>query len=88
MRNTGMSRPLDELGRVVIPAEIRRALNLKTGVRMDIGVANDCIVLSRSTAFCACCGRTSDHMLYHAGVGICEDCFSRFEPVEEADEDE
>lgn len=88
MRDTGMSRPLDELGRVVIPAEIRRTMNLKPGVRLDIGVANDCIVLKRSGAFCSCCGRTSDHMLYHAGVGICEDCFSKFEPAADEMEEE
>ena len=54
MRNTGMSRAIDPLGRIVLPKEIRDSLNLKTGVRLDIGVANDKIVLSRNEAFCAC----------------------------------
>ena len=87
MRNTGMSRAIDTLGRIVLPKEIRDSLNLTTGVRLDIGVSNDKIILSRSEAFCACCGQTHDHMLYHAGVAICEDCFSRFEPAEDVEEE-
>lgn len=87
MRNTGMSRAIDHLGRIVLPKEIRDSLNLKTGVRLDIGVSNDKIILSRNEAFCACCGGTHDHMLYHAGVAICEDCFSKFEPAEDAEEE-
>ena len=61
MRNTGMSRAIDPLGRIVLPKEIRDSLNLTTGVRLDIGVSNDKIILSRSEAFCACCGGTHDH---------------------------
>lgn len=87
MRNTGMSRAIDPLGRIVIPMEIRRSIGLKPGMRLDIGVANDKIVLSRNEAFCACCGGTNDHMLYHAGVAICEDCFSKFKPAEDAEEE-
>ena len=88
MRNTGMSRAIDTLGRIVLPKEIRDSLNLTTGVRLDIGVSNDKIILSRNEAFCACCGGTHDHMLYHAGVAICEDCFSKFEPAEEVEDNE
>lgn len=87
MMKTGMSRPLDPLGLVVIPKEIRDSLNLTTGVRLDIGVANDCVILRRNDAFCACCGNRHPHMLYHAGVAICEDCFSKFEPAEDAEEE-
>lgn len=88
MRRTGMSRAIDPLGRIVLPKEIRDSLNLTTGVRLDIGVADDKIILSRNDSFCACCGQTHDHMLYHAGVAICEDCFSRFEPAEEVEGNE
>lgn len=81
MMKTGMSRPLDPLGRVVIPKEIRDSLNLTTGVRLDIGVADDCVILRRNDAFCACCGNTSPHMLYHAGVAICRKCIGKFKEV-------
>lgn len=61
MRRTGMSRAIDPLGRIVLPKEIRDSLNLTTGVRLDIGVADDKIILSRNDSFCACCGQTHDH---------------------------
>lgn len=85
MRNTGMSRAIDPLGRLVLPKEIRDSLNLTTGVRLDIGVSNDKIILSRNEAFCACCGGTNDHMLYHAGVAVCPECIRKF--VEVGDDD-
>lgn len=81
MMKTGMSRSVDELGRVVLPKEIRDSLNLKPGVRVDILVDGDCIILKRNDAFCACCGRNSHHMLSHGGVSICEDCYRRFAPA-------
>lgn len=88
MRNTGMSIAIDPLGRIVLPKEIRDSLNLKTGVRLDIGVSNDKIILSRNEAFCACCGKCHDHMLYNSGVAICPDCIGKFEEPEEAAVDE
>ena len=87
MRNTGMSRPVDDLGRIVIPMEIRRGLGIKPGIRLDIGVANDRIVLSKNESFCACCGGTHDHMLYHVGVAICPACIVQFEAEEDADDE-
>lgn len=87
MRKTGMSRAIDPLGRIVLPKEIRDSLNLTTGVRLDIGVSNDKIILSRNESFCACCGGTHDHMLYHAGVAICPACIVQFEAEGDADDE-
>ena len=86
MRRTDMSRPLDELGRIVIPMEIRRSIGLKPGMRLDIGVANDKIILSRNEAFCTCCGGTHEHMLHHAGVALCPDCMKELKEVSDNDD--
>lgn len=86
MRRTGMSRAIDPLGRIVLPKEIRDSLNLTTGVRLDIGVADDKIILSRNDSFCACCGQTHDHMLYHAGVALCPDCMKELKEVSDNDD--
>lgn len=81
MKRTGMTRPLDPLGRVTIPMEIRKSLFLQPGVRLEIMMNGSDIVLRRSGAFCACCGHTSDHMMERNGMKICRDCLERFQPV-------
>ena len=86
MRRTGMSRAIDPLGRIVLPKENRDSINLTTGVRLDIGVADDKIILSRNDSFCACCGQTHDHMLYHAGVALCPDCMKELKEVSDNDD--
>ena len=45
--NTGMSRKVDELGRIVIPKEIRNKFDIKTNDRLDIYVENDTISLMK-----------------------------------------
>ena len=44
---TGMTRRIDELGRIVIPKEIRRSLRLSVGEEMEICVDNDVLFLKR-----------------------------------------
>ena len=46
MKNTGMIRRIDELGRIVIPKEIRATFGLKTGSALQISVCDDSIVLT------------------------------------------
>lgn len=46
-RPTGISRPVDELGRIVLPVELRRSLDIKEGDRMSIYTAGNSIVLEK-----------------------------------------
>ena len=48
MKETGVSRRIDELGRIVIPKEYRRQLNLKEGQDLELVVVNDFIVIGRA----------------------------------------
>ena len=48
-KDTGMSRKVDELGRIVIPKEIRDKFGIKTDDRMDIYVENDMISLIKDS---------------------------------------
>lgn len=47
MKQTGVTRRLDELGRVVIPKEIRRRLKINNGDMVDIFMEDDSIVLQK-----------------------------------------
>ena len=47
MKCTGIIRRIDDLGRVVIPKEIRRTLNLKEGDPLELYVTNDMVCFQR-----------------------------------------
>ena len=45
MKTTGVIRKLDELGRITLPIELRRSLNLDVKDALEITVQDDCIIL-------------------------------------------
>ena len=47
MKETGILRRIDELGRIVIPKEIRRKLKIREGDNMDIFVNDDTVILKK-----------------------------------------
>lgn len=47
MRNTGIVRRLDELGRVVIPKEIRNVLRLREGEQIEISMQDETLTLRK-----------------------------------------
>lgn len=53
---TGVSRKIDDLGRLVLPAEIRRRFGLNEGAHVDIRVDGEEIVLSKVEESCVFCG--------------------------------
>lgn len=55
-KNTGVSRKIDDLGRLVLPAEIRRRFGLAEGSHVEIHVDGDHIVLTRLEDACVFCG--------------------------------
>ena len=48
MKTTGVIRKLDELGRITLPIELRRSLNLEVKDALEITVQDDCIILKKS----------------------------------------
>ncbi|MEG1149699.1 MAG: stage V sporulation T C-terminal domain-containing protein [Bacilli bacterium] len=47
MKSTGVTRKIDELGRVVIPKEIRRNLEIRDGENLEIFIDNDSVILKK-----------------------------------------
>lgn len=68
-----MSRKMDSLGRVVIPIEIRRALNWHEGDLISIGIEDDHVILGRLSAVCIFCG-SADQLREFRHQLICTHC--------------
>ncbi|HEX2369101.1 MAG TPA: AbrB/MazE/SpoVT family DNA-binding domain-containing protein [Acidimicrobiia bacterium] len=74
--DTGMARKIDDLGRIVIPAETRRLFGIREGDQLTISVESDAIVIRKLEAVCTFCSAT-DTVIAFRGKGICSDCRSR-----------
>jgi len=73
MKSTGMIRRVDELGRVVIPKEIRNKLDIQEKDPLEIYVQEDCIILKKYESNCVFCGNTKDLIEYKEKL-ICKKC--------------
>jgi AbrB family transcriptional regulator, transcriptional pleiotropic regulator of transition state genes len=70
---TGIVRHIDELGRIVIPIEIRKRLGLAEKDKLEISVKDEVILLSRPQDRCVFCGRETE-LVEHRGRAVCELC--------------
>ncbi len=70
---TGIARKIDDLGRVVIPAETRRLFNIREGDELIIGVDGDSIMIRKLDATCTFCGSTKEVSSFK-GKGVCATC--------------
>ena len=71
--DTGIARKIDDLGRIVIPAETRRLFNIHEGDQLGISVEGDAIVIRKLEATCTFCGSTDDVGSFK-GKGVCAGC--------------
>ena len=74
---TGITRPVDSLGRVAIPVELRRILEWEHGDRVEIFVSdNGEVILRKYVRGCAACGE--EKRVYSEGnLLLCEKCIRR-----------
>ena len=75
MKATGIVRKVDELGRVVIPIELRRVLEINVRDGLEIFVENDRIVLHKYEPACVFCG-SADELINLKGKNVCKECLS------------
>lgn len=69
MKATGITRKVDELGRIVIPVELRRMLNIKDKDYLELFVNEDTIVLRKYDPACIFTG-SSDELVEYSGRRI------------------
>ena len=73
MKTIGMARKVDDLGRIVLPVELRRMLGIKAGDELEIAVEAASILLTKIETRCVFCGTTDDLREYQ-GKRICNPC--------------
>ncbi|MGN0658857.1 MAG: AbrB/MazE/SpoVT family DNA-binding domain-containing protein [Emergencia sp.] len=80
MKATGIVRPVDALGRVVIPVELRRNLGIKTEDSLEIFVDGQYIMLKKYEPSCVFCGEADDVRLIH-GKTVCTKCIEEMKKL-------
>ena len=73
---TGIARKIDDLGRIVIPAETRRLFNIREGDHLFIAVEGGSIVLRKLTDTCTFCG-SETKVTQFKEKGICATCHAQ-----------
>ncbi len=76
MKSTGVVRKVDELGRVVIPKELRDNLKISAQDPMEIFVHENRIILSKYVPGCIFCPQISD-LIEFEGKKVCKSCLTK-----------
>ena len=75
MKATGIVRKVDELGRIVLPIELRRTLDIAERDSLEIFVNDDTIILKKFQPTCLFCN-SSKNIISFKGKNICSNCIS------------
>ena len=73
MKSTGIVRKVDELGRIVLPIELRRTLGIEEKDRIEIFVDGESIILRKYQPSCIFCDNAKE-IINYKGKNICPDC--------------
>ena len=76
MKSTGIIRRVDELGRIVLPIELRRSLGISEKDPMEISVEDGSIILRKHQDACLFCGSARDQVEFRDKT-VCRDCVNR-----------
>ena len=76
MKSIGMVRKMDDLGRIVLPIELRRQFNIEQRDALEIYTEDNKIILKKYEPACIFCGDASNIMNYK-GKNICPECAAK-----------
>ena len=80
MKSTGIVRKVDELGRIVLPIELRRTLDIATRDSLEIYVDGSTIILKKYEPACIFCNDARDVVNYK-GRNICRTCLEEMKKI-------
>ena len=73
MKSIGIVRKIDAVGRIVLPIELRKTLNIDDDASLEIFVDEDKIVLKKYQPACIFCNEDTD-VVFYKGKNICKKC--------------
>ena len=80
MKTTGVIRQLDSLGRIVLPIELRRTLDIKTKDMLEILVEGNSVILRKYEPNCHFCGSSTGLSSYRDKL-ICRRCLKELKDL-------
>ena len=80
MKTTGIVRQMDSLGRIVLPIELRRTLDIAQKDSLEIFVEGNQIILKKYEPTCIFCENSRDIVSFK-GKNVCPDCLKELKAV-------
>ncbi len=80
MKATGIVRQLDQLGRIVIPKELRTTFDLNEKDPIEIYVEGNDIILRKYQPACIFCNEATDIVQYQ-GKNVCRSCLEKLKAL-------
>ena len=80
MKSTVIVRKVDELGRIVLPIEMRRTLDIEEKDALEIYVEGSSVILKKYKPSCIFCDTTKDIVVFK-GKNICPKCLKELKEL-------
>ena len=80
MKSTGITRAIDELGRFVVPKELRRSFDLNEKDQLEIYTEGDRIILQKYVPGCIFCGEIENVSVF-AHKRVCPACLGQLKKM-------
>lgn len=80
MKSTGVVKKIDELGRVVLPKDIRKPMGIEAGDPIEFFIDGDRIVLKKFQSVCVFCGEAEDVVSF-ADKRLCSACVQKIKEL-------
>ena len=87
MKSTGIVRKVDELGRIVIPIELRNKLDIAIKDPIEIFVEGSSIILKKYEPNCIFCGNSKDLTSYKDKL-VCSKCAQKISELDNKEEED
>ena len=80
MKSTGIIRKIDDLGRIVVPIELRNKLNINLKDEVEIYVEKSSIIIKKYDPSCIFCGSSKELAEFNDKL-ICSKCLEKIKSI-------